>query len=338
MIEHEKGSDNTIVSDYDINMDDTIIRINKLKTDDFKSIYESLSDLQLPISAMDVRKVQNIVKDIYSGGNIKVSITEDLDSLKNEDRILAIGSHKTIKYEFQTAKEMISNYFKIIEEANVQLLSLIDKLSINSSQYFPMFGFDKINPRIKNSAQLKDNQINNIENTLKNIPDLFKKNHNKIEDIFNDDTIANSNKAKAILWETMNDNISLDDIEEYLRKSDLNILEVGCACGGTLLEINNINKTANIYGIEINSNSAKLAKNFANVSSANIEDSNLPYKQGFFDYIIFGDVLEHLYNPQKVLENIKPYLKEDGKIIASIPNIQHWSIIEELLKKEFKNV
>ena len=61
MIEHEKGSDNTIVSDYDINMDDTIIRINKLKTDDFKSIYESLSDLQLPISAMDVRKVQNIV-------------------------------------------------------------------------------------------------------------------------------------------------------------------------------------------------------------------------------------------------------------------------------------
>ncbi len=221
LIEHEKGSDNTIVSDYDINMDDTIIRINKLKTDDFKSIYESLSDLQLPISAMDVRKVQNIVKDIYSGGNIKVSITEDLDSLKNEDRILAIGSHKTIKYEFQTAKEMISNYFKIIEEANVQLLSLIDKLSINSSQYFPMFGFDKINPRIKNSSQLKDNQINNIENTLKNIPDLFKKNHNKIEDIFNDDTIANSNKAKAILWETMNDNISLDDIEEYLRKSDL---------------------------------------------------------------------------------------------------------------------
>lgn len=221
LIEHEKGSDNTIVSDYDINMDDTIIRINKLKTDDFKSIYESISDLQLPISAMDVRKVQNIVKDIYSGGNIKVSITEDLDSLRNEDRILAIGSHKTIKYEFQTAKEMISNYFKIIEEANVQLLSLIDKLSINSSQYFPMFGFDKINPRIKNSAQLKDNQINNIENTLKNIPELFKKNHNKIEDIFTDDTIANSNKAKAILWETMNDNISLDDIEEYLRASDL---------------------------------------------------------------------------------------------------------------------
>ncbi|RXK06460.1 SIR2 family protein [Halarcobacter bivalviorum] len=221
LIEHEKGSDNTIVSDYDINMDDTIIRINKLKTDDFQSIYESISDLQLPISAMDVRKVQNIVKDIYSGGDIKVSITEDLDSLKNEDRILAIGSHKTIKYEFQTAKEMISNYFKIIEEANVQLLSLIDKLSINSAQYFPIFGFSKINTKIKNTDEIKENQKNNIDNTLKNISEVCKKGHTTIEDVLNDESIANSNKPKAILWEIMNDNISLDEIEKYLRESDL---------------------------------------------------------------------------------------------------------------------
>lgn len=221
LIEHAKDSENTIVSDYDINMDDTIIRINKLKTDDFKSIYESISDLQLPISAMDVRKVQNIVKDIYSGGNIKVSITEDLDSLKNEDRILAIGSHKTIKYEFQTAKEMISNYFKIIEEANVQLLSLIDKLSINPAQYFPIFGFSKINPKIKNTIELKENQKSNIDNTLKNIPEICKKNHQRIEDILSDDTIANSNKSKAILWEIMNDNISIEDLERYLKNSDL---------------------------------------------------------------------------------------------------------------------
>ena len=81
--------------------------------------------------------------------------------------------------------------------------------------------YHKINIKIKNSIQLKENQINNIDNTLKNIPDLCKKNHKKIEDIFSDDTIANSNKPKAILWETMNDNISLDDIEKYLRASDL---------------------------------------------------------------------------------------------------------------------
>lgn len=49
---------------------------------------------------------------------------------------------------------------------------------------------------------------------------------------------------------------------------------------------------------------------FANVSSADIENGDLPYERLFFDYVIFGDVLEHLYNPQKVLENIKPYLRK----------------------------
>ena len=116
-----------------------------------------------------------------------------------------------------------------------------------------------------------------------------------------------------------------------LKLNKINILEIGCACGGTLLEISNRNNTANLYGIEINKNAANIAKMFANVSSADIENGDLPYERLFFDYVIFGDVLEHLYNPQKVLENIKPYLKEDGKIIASIPNIQHWTIIEELL-------
>ena len=115
-----------------------------------------------------------------------------------------------------------------------------------------------------------------------------------------------------------------------VKKKDINVLDIGCACGGTLLEVKNINPTANLYGIEINKSSAAIAKHFANVSSADVESSKLPYAEKFFDYIICGDVLEHLYDPKKVLENIKPYLKDGGKIVASIPNIQHWTIIKEL--------
>lgn len=66
-----------------------------------------------------------------------------------------------------------------------------------------------------------------------------------------------------------------------LRNNGLNVLEVGCACGGTLLEINNINPTVNLYGIEINENSANIAKHIANVSSANIEKGNLAYEENF---------------------------------------------------------
>lgn len=115
------------------------------------------------------------------------------------------------------------------------------------------------------------------------------------------------------------------------KKEKLNILEVGCACGATLLKIKHLYKNANIYGIELNKNSALIAQNFADVRAENIENSQLSYKEKYFDYIIFADVLEHLYDPWFVLNNIKKYLKTDGKIIASIPNIMHYSVIRDLI-------
>src|SRR5699024_610541 len=104
LVEFDEGSQSTSISAHDIDLEgfSSTIRINKMLTDDFSTIYEQISELTLPITAMDIRKVQNIVKEIYSGGEIKVTITEDLDSLKNSDKILAIGSEKTIKYQYLT--------------------------------------------------------------------------------------------------------------------------------------------------------------------------------------------------------------------------------------------
>ena len=58
------------------------------------------------------------------------------------------------------------------------------------------------------------------------------------------------------------------------------------------------------------------------------------YKEKF-DYIICGDVLEHLRFPQDTLKILKTYLKENGSIIASIPNIAHMSIKANLLVNDF---
>ena len=61
----------------------------------------------------------------------------------------------------------------------------------------------------------------------------------------------------------------------------------------------------------------------------------LPYERGSFDYVIFADVLEHLINPEAVLKKIRDYLKPSGYVLASIPNIMHYSVILELLKGNF---
>jgi O-antigen biosynthesis protein len=115
----------------------------------------------------------------------------------------------------------------------------------------------------------------------------------------------------------------------------IKVLEIGCACGASLLRIKNKYKRAKLYGIELNKNSAKIASGFADVRSENIENAELSYKAGFFDYIIFADVLEHLYDPGKVLCKMKKYLKEGGCILASIPNVMHYSVMAGLLSGSF---
>ena len=220
LVEYEKGTNSQLITEHDIVLDGNLtIRINKIKTEDFSPIYNSVSNLQLPVSALDVRKVQNIVKEIYAGGEIKVSITEDLDSIKNSDKILAIGSAKTIQYHYETASELLSNYFKIIDESNSQILLLIDKYKIQASQYFPVFGFERINPKILSIPLLKTQQQNNISECLNHILPACKKNHTTINDIINDELIPSSYKMNSVIWNTHENNIDLLEVEKYLREN-----------------------------------------------------------------------------------------------------------------------
>jgi 2-polyprenyl-3-methyl-5-hydroxy-6-metoxy-1,4-benzoquinol methylase len=61
----------------------------------------------------------------------------------------------------------------------------------------------------------------------------------------------------------------------------------------------------------------------------------LPFAREVFDYIIFADVLEHLYHPGKVLRNMRGYLKPGGRILCSIPNMLHASVMIPLLQGDF---
>ncbi|AVS76094.1 class I SAM-dependent methyltransferase [Paracidovorax cattleyae] len=53
---------------------------------------------------------------------------------------------------------------------------------------------------------------------------------------------------------------------------------------------------------------------------------------GGFDCIIFGDVLEHLYAPEKSVDQAANWLRPGGCLIASVPNVQHWSVFLQLVR------
>ena len=217
LVEYDCGSTNHEITDHDIVVKNSNIRINKLKTDDYCELYKHLANINLPISAMDVRKVQSVVKEIYAGGSIKVMITENIDDLKNSDRILAIGSDRTLKYQYLTIPEMIQNYFTIIEEANSSLISLVNKQSISDAQYFPIYGFSKICQQIDNVDHLKSIQTKNLANFIRNKCNERKHSHTSILDIDKDNTIAESYKHRAIMYGVSIGQISLDEVENFLK-------------------------------------------------------------------------------------------------------------------------
>ncbi len=132
------------------------------------------------------------------------------------------------------------------------------------------------------------------------------------------------------------------DLTEYIEEAEevpLKVLEIGCGMGATLGHIQNRYPNAEVYGIELSDRVVHMAKKYLPaIEQGNIENMPLEYPDQFFDYIIFGDVLEHLHDPQKVLKEMQKYLKPSGFILASIPNILHYSVILDLLRGRFSYV
>lgn len=116
-----------------------------------------------------------------------------------------------------------------------------------------------------------------------------------------------------------------------LQRHNLAILDVGCALGANLLYLKEHCPNAHLFGIEMNPHTAEIAQCFGHVITGNAETIQNSLWQGKFDYILCGDVIEHLREPWAAVKKFASWLKPGGEILASVPNVQHISILRDLL-------
>lgn len=122
------------------------------------------------------------------------------------------------------------------------------------------------------------------------------------------------------------------DMAKHLPPGAKIVLDVGCNTGrlGEYLKTLDVEK---VVGIDATPHAIEVSKQYEDeVHLINVETDDLPYTDKYFDAIFYGDVLEHLRSPWNVLRRYRRYLKDDGVIIASIPNAGHFSIIGKLLR------
>jgi 2-polyprenyl-3-methyl-5-hydroxy-6-metoxy-1,4-benzoquinol methylase len=121
------------------------------------------------------------------------------------------------------------------------------------------------------------------------------------------------------------------DLQALFEARGKRILDVGCAAGefgGALKRAG----AAEVLGIEYAPEAAALAREkLDHVFVGDVQSLSLPLEEGSFDYIVFADVLEHTVDPWAVLASYRRYLKPDGRVIASIPNIRFYAIIARLI-------
>lgn len=124
-----------------------------------------------------------------------------------------------------------------------------------------------------------------------------------------------------------------DRREEFLSLVPLDakkVLDVGCGSGGLGSVLRK--KGIEVIGIENTEGLCKEASEKLNQAFlADIEKFQLPFSKGYFDCIIYGDVIEHLIEPLAVLKDHKEYLSDNGHVIASVPNVRYYKLITKLV-------
>jgi len=122
----------------------------------------------------------------------------------------------------------------------------------------------------------------------------------------------------------------------FIPKDAKRLLDIGCSTGGFGANLKKVNSTIEIWGIEPYSSAASEASKQLDKVINSIFEKDLPELEGQkFDVIVFNDVLEHLVNPEKTLNDCHQYLKEGGVVVASIPNIMYFPLfVKQLLLKE----
>jgi len=130
----------------------------------------------------------------------------------------------------------------------------------------------------------------------------------------------------------------LDELPDGLGR----VLEFGCSAGVLGKAYKNNNKETVWHGVEINSEAIEIAKkNLDRVWSldANMFEPVPEMLEQPYDAIIYGDVIEHLIDPIVSLPSHLKLLDDEGELIVCLPNVQHWTIVKDLLQGnwDYKN-
>ena len=103
------------------------------------------------------------------------------------------------------------------------------------------------------------------------------------------------------------------------------VLDVGCSSGYLARPL--VARGCAVVGLELDPAAAAEARDVCEeVLVGDVESMELPFEPGSFDVVLCGDLVEHLRDPEAFLARVRPFLKADGRLVLTTPNVANWAM------------
>jgi 2-polyprenyl-3-methyl-5-hydroxy-6-metoxy-1,4-benzoquinol methylase len=102
-------------------------------------------------------------------------------------------------------------------------------------------------------------------------------------------------------------------------KENLNLLDIGCADGSFSKYLKDLG--FKVCGIDISPEAINNAKKIGIDACVHDVSKKFPFENCFFDIVVMMEVIEHVYDTDFLLDEIKRILKKEGLLIITTPNL-----------------
>lgn len=110
------------------------------------------------------------------------------------------------------------------------------------------------------------------------------------------------------------------------------VLELGCANGRLGRRFKARHPGVHWCGVDVSAQAvATAAPHLDRAVQIDLDRGDLAALGSGYDVVVIGDLLEHLCEPDRLLEALYDCTSADARIVCCLPNMAHWSVIQRLL-------